>query len=450
MSNNPILFNAALAGAIGGLNSERWITSTEAADYITVRNSAVAFATAVDLAIAADTTITQQHGELLESICASVLTARGLAGTSTAVAASIAILFGVARLQLESVPTGATGTAPGFISQLSTTAGDFPVGTTVISTAAQIPQGGRFRVICIASGSSGGSGLVATAVLARVGASGAGGCARAERWFSRQQLIDALPISVVVPAGTAVVPGVVSLVSAIGTSGTQGGVCSFGSLLSAYPGAAGVGTTAQVSAGGGGDISAAVANVGGRPSAGVDAVGDPIIFGGIAGGGATGHGTSGTPTNGLPSEDGGAAGGVSSTTLTAFSGGNSIRGGAGAGAGGGHTNGGLGLDGGRGGATGPRIDGVTSGSGALGGVGGLGANGADGADATVIGQVGQPGGGGSGNGTTGGTGGKGGNGGIPGGAGAGGGCAETDGVSAGTSGAGGSGARGECVLEAYT
>ncbi len=310
-----------------------------------------------------------------------------------------------------------TGSENGFLTQLSTTNGDFPVGTTNWTLASQVPDGSHFRIICIPSGSSGGSGGLSTLVLARPGGSGAGGSARAERWVSRAEVIAALPIAIVVPAGTAGATGVIaSLIAATGTDGNPGSVCSFGSLLSAYSGTVGFGT--------------------GTSSNGAS-IGGSFRF---VGGGSTNN------------EGHGGQSGSSNATVAGLPGQSNTLGGGGGGGGGGHTTAGAGLDGGAGGASGYRTDGSVTGNGGIAGLtAGAGAltNGGDGAPATVRGRVGAAGGGGSGNGTTGGTGGKGGNGGIPGGAGGGGGAAETDGVTPATSGAGGDGARGEVVFEAY-
>lgn len=329
-------------------------------------------------------------------------------------------------------------TPNGFIRQLSTTAGDFPVGTTNWTTEADVPAFRIARIVCIPSGSSGASGGVAPLLTARIGSSGAGGSARGERWVSRKEVIDALPIAIVVPGPVAGPVGVSSTVSVTGTNGNPGAVCSFGSLLSAYPGAGGVNSGSG--AGGGGLMSAGSLSNGGRPTSSTGS-GQPASGGG---------GANGAISGGLPAEDGGASASVGSSTGTPNSSGNSLNGGGAGGAGGGHSLAGLGLDGGFGGSSGYRTDGSLAGNGATPGTGGNGADGSDGANATEIGRVGAGGGGGSGNGTIGpGNGGKGGNGGIPGGAGAGGGTAETDGVTPQTGGTAGDGARGEAVFEYY-
>ncbi len=56
--NNNLLFNAALAGFIEGVESSRGVKSATAADYASVVAAGVVFATAVDTGIVADGTIT--------------------------------------------------------------------------------------------------------------------------------------------------------------------------------------------------------------------------------------------------------------------------------------------------------------------------------------------------------------------------------------------------------
>jgi hypothetical protein len=106
MSNNPLLFNAALAGATGGITSERWIVSTNAADYTSLRTEIVQFATALDAAIPTDATTNSQDAELLFSICQQIIAGKGKPGEVTALAQSIATFYSVMQPQLLAVGGG--------------------------------------------------------------------------------------------------------------------------------------------------------------------------------------------------------------------------------------------------------------------------------------------------------------------------------------------------------
>jgi hypothetical protein len=100
--NNPALFNAAFSGAAGGLSSERWIASNNSSNYLQLRNDCLAFATAVDQAIATDINIGVREAGLLQSLCANILTSRGSPGSSfNSLAGAIASAFGLLRAQLQ-------------------------------------------------------------------------------------------------------------------------------------------------------------------------------------------------------------------------------------------------------------------------------------------------------------------------------------------------------------
>lgn len=83
MANNNAIFNAALAGASGGVQAERQISDSSAASYAGIRTEIVAFATAIDTAIAT-TTISDADAELMQSICQAVTERRFLAGQTPA------------------------------------------------------------------------------------------------------------------------------------------------------------------------------------------------------------------------------------------------------------------------------------------------------------------------------------------------------------------------------
>lgn len=104
VTNNPVLFNAAIAGMCAGLLSGRASTQSTASDYAAIKNAAVVFATAVDTAIPADATLSAANATLvpataaeangqatrpamMASICSAYFSTRPLSGvTSTDVA----------------------------------------------------------------------------------------------------------------------------------------------------------------------------------------------------------------------------------------------------------------------------------------------------------------------------------------------------------------------------
>jgi len=89
--NNVLLYNAALNGFMAGAFAGGWPTDPTAADYLAIATQAETFATAMDLAISNDATISQAGG-----------TATTGAGSSTLVEYQVskpallqAIVFGV-------------------------------------------------------------------------------------------------------------------------------------------------------------------------------------------------------------------------------------------------------------------------------------------------------------------------------------------------------------------
>ena len=98
MSNNPSLFNAAIAGASGG-GQERYITDSVAINYATFRDACIAFATSVDAAIPTIVSpgATQADNDLLQSLCQGVMSNRYPTSSDSAdwdiVAGAVAALF---------------------------------------------------------------------------------------------------------------------------------------------------------------------------------------------------------------------------------------------------------------------------------------------------------------------------------------------------------------------
>lgn len=103
--NNAILYNAVIAGAAGGVHT-RWITDTEAGDYVSIRNRIILFATAVDSAIAADPTVDAIDALLLGNIVQQVLAGRYLQGTPTdeEISLAIAALYSAMRAAMQGGP----------------------------------------------------------------------------------------------------------------------------------------------------------------------------------------------------------------------------------------------------------------------------------------------------------------------------------------------------------
>lgn len=58
MAVNPLLFNAALAGFLAGMHGGQFLSDATSTDYASIVGQANAFATAIDIAIGADATIT--------------------------------------------------------------------------------------------------------------------------------------------------------------------------------------------------------------------------------------------------------------------------------------------------------------------------------------------------------------------------------------------------------
>lgn len=346
----------------------------------------------------------------------------------------------------------ATGDADGFLSRnVYVNAGSAHVSTTVLgvtaaaaptwTTAADIPAGNKFRMI-LYSGGGGGNGGCATEFANNM-SGGAGGSAgsRVERWFSRRELIDALPIAWDLPLGGAGGAGASGSGNQVGSVGAlPSDDASFGSLATAYIG--GLQTNPpefdHEGGGGGGGLMGRGANGdgSGNPGAG----GDPIGGGSTQPDSTFGGGRGGGTVAGGASVHGGGGGAAARQNLTGGTGGASVHGPTGGGGGGGHNSARTTpTDGGPGGA---RINPDTAGAAA-------GDPGTDGADATIA-QGGMGGGGGNGAvGTVPVTASNGGNGGLGGGGGGGGGSAGSTDSGSNTAGDGGDGGDSLGIFEAY-
>jgi hypothetical protein len=153
MANNPLLFNAALAGAFGGINTSRTLKADNPNVYVTPRNSAVAFAGAIDAGIPADPLVTQQHANLLSSICQQVLNGKGSAGFSSASITAIVTAYNLVKTSLEPVPDSDTSDIYSFDD-------DFDLGSSnnivlSTSTTGTICPTGSGNWSCIAIQNSG-------------------------------------------------------------------------------------------------------------------------------------------------------------------------------------------------------------------------------------------------------------------------------------------------------
>lgn len=355
---------------------------------------------------------------------------------------------------------GAVGNSNGYLSRnVYVNAADPDVGTlnnegnlcqaaTTWTTPDQIPAGNLFEVVCWASGASGANGAQVTAAEAAVGrASGPGGGARISRWFSRRDLINALPIVMTIPL--AVSPPARPTAAHTTQTSNAGNPCFFGSLVTAFGGGAARTTDATAASGGsgGGSRGPGAVGVGTSQTTG----GLPASTGGSIGVGEAGSGCATAPAPGqLAVGGGGAAGAGSSATSNnpGQNGGAADTGGGGGGSPGNWATPGPAGASGEGGRSGVSTTGTlqNGGGGAAGAV--PGGRGGDGADGTH-----ENSGSGGGAGGTAGTvaetpGGDGGNGGKPGGAGGSGGHGRgANGTPWG--GLGGIGARGQITVTAY-
>jgi hypothetical protein len=325
MPNNPLLFNAALAGATGGVH-ERWITSQDPANYATIRNQIVVFATAVDSVIANDLTTNAQDAELMSSICQQILAGRWLdsltAQNTSDIALSIKTLYNVMRPQLAVVDTSKTNVQT-FITPGGTWTKPLGAKTVDIYLFPTGGPGGSGRKSDPGTGASGGaSGGTGTPKILLdvsadnlgatepviVGIAGVGGAAvtiaqtngnpgvlNASNTTSFGSILSTIGATAGNGGGTtgntspgSSPSGLLEDLSVTGTLGAGGGNGSTGT--SGGSPAPSIGSLPSSGAGGGA-VNAAGTTVGNGGSSGANGIGAPSIPGGIAPGG---DGTPGT------------------------------------------------------------------------------------------------------------------------------------------------------------
>lgn len=350
MANNPLIFNAVIAGATGGIH-ERWITQQQSSDYDDVRNAIVDFANTVDVLIPTDNALTQNDCDLMQSITQGVLASRYLQGNDSLldVARAIVALWQALHGQVIPIPIVATGNEPGYVSRhvytnaASTFIGQTYAGVTIeaavtFTTPEQIPPGNWFTLDIFPPGGSGSGGRALQNATNDVpGGGGGGGSAHARIEVSRQELIARLPIVMTCPAAPAGGAAVNDNAGAYPDAnvGTAGGQCSFGTLLTAFGGGganASVGNPASTVGNGGGGGGIMSAGAGSAITSGANAGGDPLGVGGAQNSGHGGAGSSATSgAAGLRSMWGGASGGANriATTNVGGIGGDSVYGAAG-------------------------------------------------------------------------------------------------------------------------
>lgn len=296
-----------------------------------------------------------------------------------------------------------------------------------------IPTGANWhRASILGGGGSGGGGRRGAASGARSGGTGGGGGACVQADFITADLGTSVTVTI---AAIATGGSAASGNDQPGGNGNPGNNTTFGTLITAYGGGAGLGGGAANQSGGGGGGSTGAGGAG--ASAANAAGGAPAGTGGGFGGGGDTSGAAGT-AGGM---GGGAGGGNQTSSGTASAGGSSFLGGSGGGAGGGITAANAAQAGAAGGSgTGSSGSGGNGGNAGTSGVNGQG-GGSTTAGPTALGAGTAGGGGGAGFDNTGGgaasAGGTGSNGGIA--CGGGGGGASLNGNASGAGGDGGTG-----------
>lgn len=93
---NPILFNAALSGSLGG-SQQRWITNPTQAAYTQIQAVAVAIATSIDEALGTQTNVNSAEADLMQSITQGIMTSRYPSSDSSsdydAIAAAVVAMY---------------------------------------------------------------------------------------------------------------------------------------------------------------------------------------------------------------------------------------------------------------------------------------------------------------------------------------------------------------------
>ena len=110
MANNPLLYNAVIAGATGGFNS-RWLQSADSSTYTAIRTAIVQLAALID-GLIPTAVISAQQALLLQCITQSVMVRRYTlnATAMTAIAAAIIALYSSVAAELD--PAGSVYPLP--------------------------------------------------------------------------------------------------------------------------------------------------------------------------------------------------------------------------------------------------------------------------------------------------------------------------------------------------
>lgn len=142
MANNPILFDAVIAGATGG-TSERWLTSAVSTNYTSAANAINAFATEVDSLIPTiGNGATQAQADLLQSLVQGVLADRYLTSITASsyleIASAIAAAFQAMLLKVLPVPNQFETQTTWFIATTGDDTNDGLTLATAIRTTAEL------------------------------------------------------------------------------------------------------------------------------------------------------------------------------------------------------------------------------------------------------------------------------------------------------------------------
>lgn len=130
--NNIEIYNAAVSGAAGGLN-ERWLASSNSADYAALGLQINAFATLVDAAVPAGS-ISSAEAKLMQSLCEGVTSGRYFGTNQTndnvGIALSLAAVFAALRTYIQPEPSPGGLTSPVYIEEyLADNGNDFRLAT---------------------------------------------------------------------------------------------------------------------------------------------------------------------------------------------------------------------------------------------------------------------------------------------------------------------------------
>lgn len=92
MANNPILYDAVIAAAAGGIEAGRWLTNSNVGSYDNVRLAAIHVADVVDALIAPNPNLIQADAFLLESIVRASLLGRVITATTNVSSLAVAMV----------------------------------------------------------------------------------------------------------------------------------------------------------------------------------------------------------------------------------------------------------------------------------------------------------------------------------------------------------------------